>query len=102
MAGIVVGTNDGVWMVQDGSVEELGLAGRDVGHVASRGETVLATVSHDGLYSVTGAVGLRLWDGDARACCGKAGRDSGADALPCSGDDGDFAFEAEKRLLRGG
>ena len=68
MARIVVGTNDGVWLVEDGDVEELGLAGRDVGHVASRGDNVLATVSHDGLYSVTGAGDLRIWDGDARAC----------------------------------
>ncbi len=61
------GTQDGVWIADGGKVEQIGLGGKDVSHVASRGRTVVAAVPRDGLYSVNGGDRL-LWQGDARSC----------------------------------
>ena len=65
---ITVGTSDGVWRVEASGFEQIGLEGRAISQVAAGGGATLAAVSHDGLYRVTGAGDVRLWDGDARSC----------------------------------
>ena len=65
---VMMGTNDGVWELTDGQAHRVGLAGKDVSHLATRDGTTLATVPYNGLYAIT-ATGERLvWQGDARAC----------------------------------
>ena len=65
---LIIGTSDGVWEVKDSGYERIGLADQDVGHVATRNGTMLAAVSHDGLYAITDGEQRRVWEGDARSC----------------------------------
>lgn len=65
---ILLGTLDGVWRAGDGGCERLGLAGRWVNHLASRGEALVAAISGDGLYELAGRDERRIWEGDARCC----------------------------------
>ena len=65
---ILLGTLDGVWRADDDGCERLGLAGRWVNHLASRGEALLAAISGDGLYELAGGDGRLIWEGDARCC----------------------------------
>jgi photosystem II stability/assembly factor-like uncharacterized protein len=66
--GVVVGTADGVWLVDGEGFERAGLEGKAISHVGAGNGTILAAVSHDGLYVLKGAGGERIWEGDARAC----------------------------------
>ena len=73
--GIVFGTSDGVWRLEDGTAERIGLATKTVSHVANRDGAALAAVPHDGLYTISDESESRLWEGDARACAiGPGGR----------------------------
>ena len=65
---IIFGTSDGVWRLDNGSGERIGLAGKSVCHVADSGTSVLAAVPRDGLYDLSGSGERRIWEGDARAC----------------------------------
>jgi len=65
---IMLGTNDGVWELTNGQLNRVGLAGKDVSHVATRNGTTLAAVPRDGLYAVSKAGERLVWEGDARAC----------------------------------
>ena len=62
------GTSDGVWQLDNGPAERIGLVGKKVVHVADRNGTVLAAVPRDGLYLISDAGERRIWEGDARAC----------------------------------
>ena len=66
--GILFGTDDGVWKIDNGTEERIGLAGKSVCHVADRGTSVLAAVPRDGLYEISGPDDRLIWEGDARAC----------------------------------
>ena len=65
---IVVGTDEGVWVVRGDASDRIGLASKRVSHVATRGGVNLATVPRDGLYQVGTSGEPRLWEGDARSC----------------------------------
>ena len=65
---IVLGTNDGVWRLENGTEEPIGLAGKTVVHVANRDGRTLAAVPRDGLYEISEAGERRIWEGDARSC----------------------------------
>ena len=65
---IVVGTDEGVWVVRSDASDRIGLASKRVSHVATRGAVNLATVPRDGLYQVGTSGEPRLWEGDARSC----------------------------------
>lgn len=66
--GVIFATADGVWKIEEGRFDRVGLAGKYVSHVANRGETVLAAVPRDGLYMLGQAGEQSLWEGDARSC----------------------------------
>ena len=66
--GILFGTDDGVWKIDNGTEERIGLVGKSVCHVADRGTSVLAAVPRDGLYEISGPDDRLIWEGDARAC----------------------------------
>ena len=65
---IVFGTDDGVWRLDGDEAERIGLAGKEISHVADRNDTTLAAVPRDGLYRISSAGEGRIWEGDARAC----------------------------------
>ena len=65
---IMVGTGDGVWLVDDEGCNRVGLEGKQISHVAARHGTSFAAVSHDGLYEIGGNAAARVWEGDARSC----------------------------------
>lgn len=65
---IFFGTNDGVWSITDGQPHRVGLAGKKVCHLATRGDAILAAAPYDGLYAVSETGEHLVWQGDARAC----------------------------------
>ena len=65
---IVLGTNDGVWQLEDGKCTPSGLKSSVVSHVATRRGTSLAAVPRDGLYKLANGGQRRIWEGDARTC----------------------------------
>ena len=65
---LVLGTSDGVWVLQDGQSERAALAGKTVSHVANRRGTILAATPRDGLYEKSDSGERRIWEGDARSC----------------------------------
>ncbi len=65
---IVVGTDEGMWVVRGNAADRTGLASKRVSHVATRGNVNLASVPRDGLYQVGTGGEPRVWDGDARSC----------------------------------
>lgn len=66
---IALGTNDGVWMLEDGKFTSNALLrGAKVNHVATRNGTILASIPGDGLYKLGNGNQHRIWEGDARAC----------------------------------
>ena len=66
-AGLLVGTNDGVWRLREGGRERVGLAGKIVVHVADRDGKTIAAVARDGVYDLSDSGDRRIWNGDARA-----------------------------------
>ena len=64
---IAFGTSDGVWRLDNGKGERIGLAGKAVSHVANRSGTILAAAPRDGLYEISDTE-RRTWEGDARSC----------------------------------
>ena len=50
---VVFGTRDGLWQIEDGTSERIGLAGKAVSHVADRNSMILASVPRDGLYKIS-------------------------------------------------
>ena len=60
---LTVGTDSGVWSVSGERAELIGLDGKKISHVAVRDGTVLAAVPRDGLYSVSGDLEQRIWQG---------------------------------------
>ncbi len=64
---IAFGTSDGVWRLDNGKGERIGLAGKVVSHVADRSGTILAAAPRDGLYDISDTE-RRIWEGDARSC----------------------------------
>ena len=65
---IVFGTRDGLWQLENGTSERIGLAGKTVSHVADRNGVILASVPRDGLYKISDDGEDRVWEGDARSC----------------------------------
>ncbi len=65
---LIVASDDGVWRLVDGESSGIGLAGRSVSHVATRGGRTLAVVPGEGLYEVGDGGAQQLWEGDARSC----------------------------------
>ncbi len=65
---VVFGTDDGVWQLDNGTGERIGLAGKTISHVADDSGTILAAAPRDGLYEISDAGERRIWEGDARAC----------------------------------
>ena len=65
---VIFGTDNGVWELTDGQYKCVGLAGKKVSHVATREGRTLATVPHDGLYTIAEAGERLIWQGDARSC----------------------------------
>ena len=65
---IVFGTSDGVWRLDNGTCDRIGLAAKTASHVADRDGVTLATVPYEGLYRISDTGERRIWDGDARAC----------------------------------
>lgn len=65
---VVFGTDDGVWQLDNGAPEPLGLAGKTISHVANDSGTILAAAPRDGVYEVSDAGERRIWEGDARSC----------------------------------
>ena len=66
-AGLLLGTNDGVWRLHENNAERVGLAGKIVVHVADRNGRIVAAVARDGVYDLSDSGDRRIWDGDARA-----------------------------------
>ena len=66
-AGLLLGTNDGVWRLRDKAAERVGLGGKIVVHVADRDGKIIAAVARDGVYDLSDSGDRRIWEGDARA-----------------------------------
>ena len=65
---IALGTDDGVWILENGRCAPSLLRGAEVSHISIRNGTILAAVPRDGLYRVTKHKVDLIWKGDARAC----------------------------------
>ena len=65
---IALGTNDGVWFIEDGKFTYNALRGAKVNYVATRNGTTLASIPGDGLYKLANGNQYCVWEGDARAC----------------------------------
>ena len=66
--GIVLGTDDGVWILENERCTPSLLRGVTVSHVSVRNGTILAAVPETGLFRVTKQKVELIWEGDVRAC----------------------------------
>ena len=65
---IALGTDDGVWILENERCTPSLLRGVIVSHVSVLNNTILAAVPGTGLYRITKDKADLIWEGDARTC----------------------------------